>query len=274
MIGGFLNNGTIGEFGYGDFENETVAGIQAGLQFGYKLPSIQALYFINKYLKSLKSASSIGSLASYSDINIYCSDIGDFPFGWDGIKWNDPNLPLAFSNDAVNKVKGRGWRTNGVSGFINRNYIPANESITALDDVFHFAWYTNSNSSGDHIMGANGMIFKTGTGNHGWQLYRGLNIGSQKSGLLRFYAETNASQSFFYDQDVLQSSTNVTVLASKVAVKLLSLARNNNDISVNDYLDPRSIVHVEGSGKRSEINRTLLYNANETFVTDMNTLRE
>lgn len=273
MIGGLLNTGCVADFGFGDFENETIAGIQVGLQFGYKMPSIIGLQHINTFIRALKAASSVGSLSTYADINIYCTDIAEFPFGWDGIKWNDPNLPMAIPMNGIRKIKGRGWSTNGTNGFIDRNYVPANETITATDDVFHAVWYNNLNSANDHITGANGFWFKTGTSNHGWQLYRGINSGSLKAGLLRFYAETNASQSFFYDQNELGGQTNVTIITAKPTNSIYSLARNNNGIA-QDFLDPRSIEHVAIVGKRSEINRTTLYNAIETFVANMLTLRD
>ena len=265
MIGGFINTGLIGDFGYGDFENETVAGIQSALKSGYKLPRYDYLVILNTLIRALKSASSNGTLSPYSQILLYASPIPFDTSDFDLVQWQNPNLNEVEIVNGLRKNPGRGYQTGG-SGYINRKYIPANDTnITTSDACNLVAWRGVVNSAIDHNSGGPAFFFKTGVSNSGWGLKYGLNLGGARQGNLIFYAETNATQSSLFMNNSLQlnSSANQDDFSN---VEIAALALSSYASGVISFINPRTSEAVNICGKRTMINRTTLYNAVLDYV--------
>lgn len=266
MIGGFLHNGTIGEFGFGDFENETVAGLQSALKSGYKFPNYEYLSILNTLIRALKTASSDGTLSPYSQLLAYSSNIVFDTSPFDLIQWQNPNLNEVEIVNGLRKNPGRGFQTGG-SGYINRKYIPADDPNISSSDVFNLvAWRGIVNSTSDHTSGAPGFFFKTGLTNYGWGLKYGVNLAANRQGNRIFYAETNASQSSYYMDNVLESNSS-TFQSELPTVELTALALASVSLGATSYINPNTTEGVNITGKRTMINRTLVHNAVNNYLT-------
>jgi hypothetical protein len=241
--------------------------IKAAGAAGEPIPSAANLALLNTFFNSLQSAITGGAAFRdvYSLILIYGTDlVYTSDLGFDARHGNDP-YKKAFKSPSgtLTKTAKSGYGTDGVA-YINCNYKQSEDTKSTATDRFHlgiFRSWTNNGSGQTHASGSHNMRFSGSNANYGWVLHRGINLASAKSGFLDYYAETDASQSHFYYQNVLQSSTNTGVDLTSSGLDLLSLCRTNNLNVPVDFLHANTRESLRVVGKRTNINRTTLYNA-------------
>lgn len=252
--------------------------IKAAGAAGEPIPSAANLTLLNTFFNSLQSAITGGAAFRdvYADILIYATDatylaVGN-DLGFDGRHGNNPYATKAVKNNGgtLTKTAKEGFRTDGTACVL-RNYIPANESITSTTDVFNLtAWRGIVNSNVNHGSGIAGMSHKTGSSNIGHDLYSSLNVGTTRTGNRIFYSDRNGSTLELYVDNVAESFQNpFGPSGSKPTQSLRSLTRSlaNGDVDPGWFLNSATRECVCIVGKRSNINRTSLYNAVNTYLT-------
>ncbi len=250
--------------------------IKAAGAAGEPLPSSANITLLNTFFNDLQSAITGG--AAFRDvfavIVIYANDIpyvaNGNDLGFDGRHGNDPYKPKAVKNNggALTKTK-EGYQTDGTSCILI-NYIPANENITSTTDIFQLtAWRGIVNSQVNHGSGIAGLAHKSGTTNHGHELYGSINTGSIRSGNRIFYSERNGNALDLYTNNNAESVQSIAPSGSKQTHSLRSLTRTTDTgiVDTTWFLNPATKEAMKIVGKRSNINRTLLYNAVNTYLT-------
>lgn len=251
--------------------------IKAAGAAGEPLPSSANLALLNTLFNGMQAAITGGAAFRdvYAFVINFATDIvysGSNDIGFDGRHGNDPYKTKAIKDNGgtLSKTVKEGYQTDGVACILH-NYIPANETITSTTDVgILTAWRGVVNNTSNHGSGGIGLSHKTGNTNIGHDVYSSLNVATIKSGNLVFYSERVGSELVLYVNNVAESYQNpLGPSGSKSPYSTRSLTRTNalGNPDLAWFLNSATKEALKIVLKRSNINRTTLYNAVNNYLT-------